>query len=205
MPSILLSELPNEGISSGSNFIKHFYLQHFVTTLREIFSKCIMSNLIVLYFLLCTKRSFVKECICWVCICVFANKGEVGPSVQCLNSNEWWGGGYPPHPSILLKDRIKKKETILEFVFFLKVDFICNVCDPFGPISNYRRVHKCKSESINNWVEYSVKCIKFPYLWKYFMYVILDLIYNWFDFSQWYFTNGKANFDSTTHWISNKK
>ena len=163
MPSILLSELPNEGISSGSNFIKHFYLQHFVTTPCEIFSKCIMSNLIVLYFLLCTKRSFVQECISWVCICVFANKGEVGPSVQCLNSNEWWGGGYPPHPSMLLKERIKEKETILEFVFLLKVDFNCNVTS----LAQYPITGVSTSLSLmssNNRVEYSAGCILFSYL-----------------------------------------
>ena len=181
MPSILLSELPNEGISSGSNFIKHFYLQHFVTTFREIFSKCIMSNLIVLCFFTLHQKKFrervcflsVYLCISLVCICVFANKGEVGPSVQCLNSNEWWGGGYPPHPSMLLKDRIKEKETILEYVFLLKVDFNCNVTS----LAQYPITGVSTSLSLmssNNRVEYSAGCILFSYHWICFIFHIFD-------------------------------
>ena len=188
MPSILLSELPNEGISSGSNFIKHFYLQHFVTTHRKIFCKCIIWNLIELYFYneleeVLWKSVFpeclfvyflgVYLCISWVCICVFANKGEVGPSVQCLNSNEWWGGGYPPHPSMLLKERIKEKESILEFVFLLKVDFNCNVTS----LAQYPITGVSTSLSLmssNNRVEYSAGCILFSYHWICFIFHIFD-------------------------------
>ena len=86
-------------LSSTINILSQHIAKYFVDVSYETWSSCIFTMNQMKF---CERVYFLSVylCISLVCICVFANKGEVGPSVQCLNSNEWWGGGYPPHPSM---------------------------------------------------------------------------------------------------------
>ena len=74
---------------------------------------------------------------------------------------------------MLLKERIKEKETILEFVFLLKVDFNCNVTSmaqyPITGVST-----SLSLMSSNNRVEYSAGSILFSYHWICFIFHIFD-------------------------------
>ena len=77
---------------------------------------------------------------------------------------------------MLLKERIKEKESILEFVFLLKVDFNCNVTS----LAQYPITGVSTSLSLmssNNRVEYSAGCTLFSYLRNILYVLTLDLFH----------------------------
>ena len=77
---------------------------------------------------------------------------------------------------MLLKERIKEKETILEFVFLLKVDFNCNVTS----LAQYPITGVSTSLSLmssNNRVEYSAGCTLYSYLRNILYVITLDLFH----------------------------